>query len=398
MPNPTIRADEERPKIMADARSVAIVSPEDQGATFVELFFDLVFVFAITQVTHYAAHHLDLQGIGRAVMVFWLIWWAWTQFTWALNAANTDHQFVRVATLISTGVAFAMAFSVERAFAAERAEALWFALSYIGVRIVGLGLYYRVVHSNAARSYAVATFAGLSIAGLAAVFGGSLVDPSLRNWVWLAAIVLDAGAAWFVGGRRAWGLHAGHFAERHGLIVIIALGESLIVAGSALTSGATRTVLTTGAMAVLMICLLWWTYFGWIRGVLEEALTKLTDRDRDRLGRDAYTFWHFSLVSGIIALAVGLEGAFHPDDYTVTQVAVALGTGLTLFLISTAGALWRAVGCVLWNRLIVLAVTLGALALSVSSVPVQVLGVACSGLAVIIGIEQITVRRQLESG
>lgn len=82
----------------------------------------------------------------------------------------------------------------------------------------------------------------------------------------------------------------------------------------------------------------------------------------------------------------------------MTQVAVALGTGLTLFLISTAGALWRAVGCVLWNRLIVLAVTLGALALSVSSVPVQVLGVACSGLAVIIGIEQITVRRQLESG
>ena len=78
----------------------------------------MVFVFAVTQVTHYAAHHLDVSGILRTVAVFWLIWWAWSQFTWALNAANTDHQHVRVVTLVSTGVAFAMAFSVENAFSA----------------------------------------------------------------------------------------------------------------------------------------------------------------------------------------------------------------------------------------------------------------------------------------
>ena len=214
----------------------SLVSSEDQGATFVELFFDLVFVFAVTQVTHYAAHHLDVQGILRAVMVFWLIWWGWSQFTWALNKANTDHPHVRLATLISTGVAFAMAFSVENAFAAVRAEVLWFSLSYIGVRILGLGLAYKVVHSNTDQRSAVVTFAGLSLAGLAAVLGGSFVDPSLRNWIWLGAIALDSGAAWVAGDRRAWGLHPGHFAERHGLIVIIALGESLIVAGSALTA------------------------------------------------------------------------------------------------------------------------------------------------------------------
>lgn len=373
----------------------SLVSPKDQGATFVELFFDLVFVFAITQVTHYAAHHLDVQGILRSVMVFWLIWWGWSQFTWALNAANTDHHHVRVATLISTGVAFAMAASVEKAFAAESREALWFALSYIGVRILGLGLYYKVVYSNPDQRSAVATFAGLSIAGLAAVLVGSLVDPTLRNWIWLGAIALDSGAARVSGDRHAWGLHAGHFAERHGLIVIIALGESLIVAGSALTSAATGRALAAGAVAVLMTCLLWWTYFGWVREVLEEKLTSSTGRERARLGRDSYTFWHFALVSGIIALAVGFEGAFHPDDYTVTQVAIAFGIGLALFLGSTAGALWRAVGCVLWNRLIVLLVTLGALALSASSFPSQVLGIACAGLVVIIGIEQVTVRRHL---
>ena len=373
----------------------SLVSPEDQGATFIELFFDLVFVFAVTQVTHYAAHHLDVQGILRAVMVFWLIWWGWSQFTWTLNAANTDHHHVRLATLISTGVAFAMAFSVENAFAAVRGEVLWFSLSYIGVRILGIGLYYKVVHSNADQRSAVVTFAGLSLAGLAAVLGGSLVAPSLRAWIWLGAIALDAGAARVAGDRRAWGLHPGHFAERHGLIVIIALGESLIVAGSALTTGTTAVLLATGAVAVLMTCLLWWTYFGWVREVLEEELARSTDRDRARLGRDAYTFWHFPLVSGIIALAVGFEGAFHPGDYTVTQVTIAVGTGLTLFLTATAGALWRAVRCVLWNRLAVLAVTLGALALSATSVSIQVLGVGCVGLVMIIAVEQITVRRQL---
>ena len=127
----------------------SLASPEDQGATFVELFFDLVFVFAITQVTHYAAHHFDVHGLLRSVMVFWLIWWGWTQFTWALNAANTDHHHVRVGTLISTGVAFVMAVSVEKAFAADPSDALWFALSYIAVRTLGLGLYYKVASGNA---------------------------------------------------------------------------------------------------------------------------------------------------------------------------------------------------------------------------------------------------------
>ena len=373
----------------------SLVSPEDQGATFVELFFDLVFVFAITQLTHYAAHHLDVQGILRSLLVFWLIWWGWTQFTWALNAANTDHHHVRVGTLISTGVAFAMAASVDKAFATAPSEAIWFPLSYIGVRILGLSLYYRVVSRNVEHKSAVAAFAGLSVAGLAAVLVGGLVDPSLRHWIWLGAVTLDLGAARLAGDRWAWGVHAGHFAERHGLIVIIALGESLIVAGSGLTSGASGAALVAGAVAVLMTCLLWWTYFGWVRDVLEEQLTSYTGRDRARLGRDAYSFWHFPLVSGIIALAVGFEQAFHPDDYAVSQIALALGIGLTLFLASTAGALWRAVRCVLWNRLIILVVTLGALVLSASSSPIQVLAVACGGLALIIGVEQVTVRRRL---
>ena len=375
----------------------SITSPEDQGATFVELFFDLVFVFAITQVTHYAAHHLDLPGILRTVAVFWLIWWGWTQFTWTLNAANTDHHHVRVVTLVSTGVAFAMAFSVENAFATSREDAAWFSLSYVGVRLLGLSLYYRVARGSSDQRSAVRLFAGLSGMGLAAVVVGGLLDPGLRTWLWLAAIGLDLAAAGLVGDRRGWGLHPSHFAERHGLIVIIALGESLIVAGSALTAGASGEVLATGAIAVLLTCLLWWTYFGWIRELLEEKLAEAAGRDRTRLGRDAYTLLHFPLVSGIVALAIGFEGAFHPQEYTSAQVSTAVGVGLTLFLSATAGALWRAVLCVLWNRLAVLAAIVGVLTLSPGLVPIHILGVACVGLAVIVAIEQVTARRHLTS-
>lgn len=372
-----------------------MVSPEDQGATFVELFFDLVFVFAITQVTHYAAHHLDLHGILRSLVVFWLIWWGWSQFTWALNAANTDHHHVRLATLIATGVAFVMAVSVEKAFAAEAGDALWFALSYVAVRAVGITLYYKVVASNADRRSAVHSFATWSVAGVIGVVAGGLADPALREWIWLGAIGMDLLAAWFVGNAQTWDLHAGHFAERHGLIIIIALGESLIVAGSALTSDVTPEMMITGAIAVVATCLLWWTYFGWIRDVLEEQLTKASGRGRTTMGRDAYTFWHFSMVSGIIALAVGFEASLHPADYTATQATAAVAAGLTLFLMSTAGALWRAVRCILWNRVIVLALTLGALAFSASASFNQPLGIASVGLILIVAIEQVTVRRHL---
>ena len=372
----------------------SMVSPEDQGATFVELFFDLVFVFAITQVTRYAALHLDVMGLVRAALVFWLIWWGWTQFTWALNAANTDHHHVRVGTLIATGIAFVMAVSVERAFAAEPSEALWFALSYVVGRAVGLGLYYRVVSSNTEYRSAVATFAALSIAGLIAVAVGGFLDPSLRIWVWFGAVALDLGAAW-AASARVWDLHASHFAERHGLIVMIALGESLIVAASALTSDVTPARMVTGSAAVLLTCLLWWTYFGWVREVLEEKMVSVSNQERTLLGRDTYTFWHFPLVSGIIATAVGFEASFHPNDYSSVQIAASLGVGLTLFLASTAGALWRATRCVLLNRLIVLTLALITLALNATGPPNLLLGIGCAGLALIVGIEQVTVRRRL---
>ncbi len=376
-------------------KAYQIVSPEDQGATFVELFFDLVFVFAITQLTHYAAHHLDLHGLFRSVLIFWLVWWGWTQFTWALNAANTEHHRVRAGTLIATGIAFVMAVSIEKAFSAEAIDSLWFAASYAITRLLGLGLYYQVVSESEERRSAVINFAALSVLGLSAVVGGAFAPPWLRDWIWFVAVLLDLSAAWFVGNTKTWGVHPGHFAERHGLIVIIALGESLIVAGSSLTDDVTTTMMITGMLAVLVTCLLWWTYFGWVAEVLEHAMADRGGQERPKLARDAFTFMHFPLVSGIIALAVGFEASFHPADYSTLEAVIGIGVGLTLFLVSTATALWRARGCIPWGRLVMLAGAIVGFYFVRSSPAIYSLGLASVALATIVWVEQITIKRKL---
>ena len=123
-----------------------VASPHDQSATFVELFFDLVFVFGITQVVGLLHHHLTWAGAGQAILVFWLVWWAWSQFTWALNAADREHPWIELSTLVATAVAFFMAVAVPEAF---RGGALWFAVPYIVVRVIGLSIYILVMRPEA---------------------------------------------------------------------------------------------------------------------------------------------------------------------------------------------------------------------------------------------------------
>ena len=227
-------------------RTQGVSSPEDQNVTFVELFFDLVFVFSVTQVVSFLHGGLDWLVVGQAILVFWLVWWAWSQFTWALNAANTTHPLVQLGTLVATAVAFFMAVALPGAF---QERALWFALTYVLVRAIGLTIYAWVASENAARRAAVRTWIIVSLGGLAAVLLGGFLGGAAQLWLWGAAILLDiiAGA---IGGRlEGWDLHPVHFAERHGLFVIIALGETLIVA-AARVSG---TSWTGGLMAVAVV-------------------------------------------------------------------------------------------------------------------------------------------------
>jgi low temperature requirement protein LtrA len=359
-----------------------LVSPANQSADFVELFFDLVFVYAITRITSLTAHHLDAVNVLKSLLIFWIIWWAWTQFTWALNAANTRIVEVRMIVLIATGVAFVMASSTDLAFTSQ---VMWFAIPYVVIRIIGLILYIRVTTNLNAHRAAVIGFALLSITGLIAVLVGAMVDPSLRIIFWLCAVLLDMLAGYIGGRSEGWNLSAKHFGERHSLIIIIALGESLIVAATAV-SGQERTqdLIFVGGLTVIVTCLLWWSYFAWISEYLEEKFSERKGSDQAKIGRDVYSFMHFLIICGIVGIAVGFEKILHhPYDLLKMPVALALGLGYMLFIGFSIVSVWRINKTILLPRLLILLISLIAIILSIGHTPLMILGIISLSLFLI---------------
>ncbi len=369
-------------------RSGSIVSPEDQRVTFVELFFDLVFVFAVTQVVQILHDGFGWGAVGRAVLVFWLVWWAWTQFTWALNAADTTHHLVELATLLAVAVAVFMAVAVPDAF---RGRALWFAVPYVLVRSIGLTLYGRVAEeANPSQLAAVRTFCLVSLGGLAAVLMGAVAGGATQYWAWGLAIFLDVAAA-AVGGRlEGWDLHPDHFSERHGLFVIIALGESLIVAAGGLVGRAWNGhVAAVGVLAVAVSCAFWWSYFPLAKPELDRALAAARGAAQSRLARDVYSLTHFPMLCGIVAYAAAVEEAVaHPSAPLPLEWRVALAAALVLFVAGMAGATWRCRHRLLGARLVFSVGTALTIVVVTGVPPVVSLALAFAGVTAVAAVEQ----------
>lgn len=355
-------------------------SDEPQGATFIELFFDLVFVYALTQVTSMLVHDLTWSGAARAVVVAWLVWWAWTQFTWTLSPADTTHPVVEVVVLAATAVAFFMARSVTETFTGNP----WlFLVPYLAIRMIGMGLY-AWVGGNTDRQMArsMGLFALASVPAMLALLAGAAVEPGARTGLWAAAIILDLGAGVAVRG-VTWRIHVSHFAERHGLFVIIALGESLIAVGVASTAldATVSSYLVKGA-GVALVCGLWWLYFGWFKSWLEDRAEALNSID---FTRNAYSFIHFLVAMGVVGVAASLDVAIaHPGEPFAPSAAASFVLGTTSYVGGVALLAWIADRVVLTARLALLAaivvVSLVAVAMEASGALVVALAAAALGM------------------
>jgi len=364
-----------------------ILAPDDQAVSFAELFFDLVFVFSVTQVVHLLHGAFDWVHVGRAILVFWLVWWAWTQFTWALNAANTEHHLIQFATVVATALAFFIAVSVPQTFTSF---SWWFAISYVAVRSIGLLIYLWVSWGNRIMRKAVLTFSIISISGLVAVLAGGIMGGEPQYWFWGLAILLDVLAASIGANNEGWGLYPKHFAERHGLFVIIVLGETLIVAASAVAEESWNShLLIISMLAVGITACLWWLYFARIKGQLEHSMNQQEGAAQATMGRDVFSLLHFPMLCGLVIYAYAIEEAMvHPDHAMTVQARLAMAIGIILYSFSIVLAFWRATGKILFLRAGWTLVVAG-ICLAYSGITVfGTLGIALTGLFMLCVLEE----------
>jgi low temperature requirement protein LtrA len=329
-----------------------VAARTEERVTPLELFFDLVFVFAITQVTSLVSRDPTWQGLGKGVLVLALLWWAWAAYAWLTSTVNPDEGIVRLAMFGAMAAMLVASLSVPGAFGDD---ALVFAAAYTVVRIAHLGLYALAGRGDPELLYAVATIAPTSLASSALLFAAAALDGAAQAAVWVVAVAVDLAGP-FVSRGRGWRLAAGHFAERHGLIVIIAIGESIVAVGVGAFSIGPGIVLAA-VLALVVAAALWWLYFDVVALVAERRLRDAVGAAQMRLARDSYSYLHFPMVAGIIFFALGVKKTLaHVGDPLDTVPAVALCGGVALYLLAHVAFRLRNVGTLNRQRLVVAAV------------------------------------------
>jgi low temperature requirement protein LtrA len=320
--------------------SIRRTAATQQRATTLELFYDLVFVFAITQVSHLLLEHLTWEGAGQATLVLLVVWWSWNYTTWVTNELDPESIVVRLLVIALMLASLLMAIAIPEAFGGR---ALLFVGSYVAIQV---GRHTFLTFAAAERGTLERQRAGRILTwfvGAGALWiAGGLADGSTRTVLWLAALALDYGAPlvtfWLPWRPRltpeAWEVGTEHFAERFQLFIIIALGESIVITGA--TTGdleLTTSRVAAFALAFLATAALWWIYFSLVATIAQRRLAEA--ENRTLLARDAYTYLHVVIVAGILLSAVGDELVIaHPTDELGDAQLAAVVCGPALYLIA----------------------------------------------------------------
>jgi low temperature requirement protein LtrA len=376
----------------------------EQRATTLELFYDLVFVFAITQISHLLLEHLSWDGFGQSLVTLLAVWWSWNYTTWVTNELDPESVVVRLLVIGLMLASLLMAIAIPEAFGDR---ALLFAGAYVAIQ-VGRHVFLTFAAAERgtverARAGAILTwFAGAGVLWIA----GALADGTARTLLWVGALAIDYVAPltqFWIPGRphlspETWQVQVSHFAERFQLFIIIALGESIVITGattSELDLDAAR--LAAFAVAFLGSAAMWWLYFNYVARIAERRLELAANRTI--LARDAYAYLHAVLVAGVIVAAVGDELAIaHPSEELPGREVAAVVAGPALYLLAHALFRWRMAGTISWKRLggAIACVAAGALGGVVSGLVLATLVTAI--LIAVIAAEQVAGARRRGRG
>jgi low temperature requirement protein LtrA len=303
----------------------------DERITPLELFFDLVFVFALTQVTGLIYGDPTWAGLAKGMLVLGILWWAWAAYAWLTNTINPEEGWVRLAMFGAMAAMLVASLAVPDVFGDD---AFLFACAYAVVRIAHLALYGVAGRGDTDLLAAIARLGAGSLLSIALLFVASALDGQLQVTLWVLAIASDLAGAW-IGGGRGWKLEAGHFAERHSLIVIIAIGESIVALGVGATTELGVGVVAAAVVGLTIAAALWWAYFDVVAIVAERHLRQATGSAQLKMARDSYSYLHLPMIAGIILFAVGMKKTLADVGEPLAIVpAVALCGGVALYLVA----------------------------------------------------------------
>lgn len=284
---------------------------EASSATTLELFFDLVFVFALTQITALMADEPNGHGLLRGTLLMAVVWWCWVGYSWTSNLVKADEGLARVTLLVAMAAMFLLALAIPESFE-DLPGGLWgptvFAFAYLVVRAVHVALFWLISGDDPGLRRQIGRFAPTMIGGTVLLLLAANTSGTAQLLLWLAAVVADYGGTLAIGA-RGWRLNsARHFAERHGLIVIVALGESIVAIGVGVTHLAISWPIVIAAILGLAVSAsLWWAYFDTAALLGEHALSRAEGQHRVSMARSAFTYLHLPMMLGIVMLALGLK-------------------------------------------------------------------------------------------
>ncbi len=305
---------------------------EGSSVTPLELFFDLVFVLAITQCTALMANEPTWTGLAKGVLVLGMLWWAWVGYAWLTSVVDPEEGAVRL-TIFAAMAAFLVAgLCVPRAFG--EAAGL-FAGAYAVARVAHIMLFVLASRDDAALRSSVVGLAGSTALGVSLIAAAAFTDGPLQGALWALALLVDAGGP-FLFGADGWKLVPTHFAERHGLIFLIALGESIVAIGAGAGSSLGTGVVLAAVLGTAVAAALWWLYFDVVALVAERRLSEAAaGRERNEMARDSYSLLHFPLVAGVVLVALGMKKTLgHVEQPLELVPAVAMLGGTAAYLLA----------------------------------------------------------------
>jgi low temperature requirement protein LtrA len=375
----------------------AETSREGDRATTLELFFDLVYVFAFTQVSALMSHGHDALAVLQGLVILALIWWSWTSYTWLANQAHADRGVVRIGIVLAIALMFIVSLVIPETFhdlGGGLFAPMVFVVAYVAVRVVHMVVYIVAAGSDAGlRRQIIVSMSAALVPASALLVLGAFAGAPLQVWIWLVAIVLDLVVVYLTSRGGNWRINSlTHFSERHSLVIILALGESVVAIGIGVGQLPVSTSIIIGSvLAVALAVGSWWVYFHHFAPKLEHLVGRKAGVERAGLATDVYTYLHLALVAGIVITALGVEQAMHAiEDFHALELfgAFALGGGIALYIAGTAFIWRRASGE--WAL-----IRLGGATLSLLTIPLLAvlpaivsLGVIAAIVGVVVGAEQ----------